>query len=178
MEDFKGILGKNQECLCDDSEYMQLTELRFLLKNIRELIDVQLYQAYSRSDTINVPVVESQQVCGTVASPKGNTRKASTSKGKAVAAASEASQGDKSVTESKPVKRVMTDRRVLAARRKKLDDHIKLVTDYINERLTLTQMKILVRIRSIINGDLLASCFDIFHLYRFLWLNFLALFLL
>jgi hypothetical protein len=145
MEDFKGVLGKNQECLCDDSEYMQLTELRFLLKNIRELIDVQLYQAYSRSDTINVPVVESQQICGTVSSPKGNTRKASNNKGKAVTTVSEAAQGDKSFTESKPAKRIMTDRRVLAARRKKLDENIKLVTDYINERLTLTQLKILVR---------------------------------
>lgn len=40
--------------LNSDEEYMSLTELKFLLMNIHELLDQQLYQSYSRSDAMTV----------------------------------------------------------------------------------------------------------------------------
>jgi translation initiation factor 2B subunit (eIF-2B alpha/beta/delta family) len=42
--------------LNSDEEYMSLTELKFLLMNIHELLDQQLYQSYSRSDAMTVEV--------------------------------------------------------------------------------------------------------------------------
>jgi hypothetical protein len=56
LHDFHDVLNKDEIQLTNDAEYMRLTELKFLLKNIRELIDIQLYQAYSRSETVTYDV--------------------------------------------------------------------------------------------------------------------------
>lgn len=56
LHDFNDVLNKDEIQLTNDAEYMRLTELKFLLKNIRELIDIQLYQAYSRSETVTYDV--------------------------------------------------------------------------------------------------------------------------
>lgn len=53
LADFSDVFvdGASPRRLVGDGDYMRLTELRFLLKNARELSAIQLYQSYSRPDT-------------------------------------------------------------------------------------------------------------------------------
>ena len=53
LDDFKDVFAADGSTrkLSGDLAYMRLTELRFLLKNARELAAIQLYQSYSRPDT-------------------------------------------------------------------------------------------------------------------------------
>lgn len=52
LEEFKDALsGEVASTENVDARYMRLTELRFLLKNLRELTSIQLYQSYSRPET-------------------------------------------------------------------------------------------------------------------------------
>jgi hypothetical protein len=45
LSDFHSVLDKDDDVpLTDNEEYMQLIELQFLLRNIRELTDINLYQ--------------------------------------------------------------------------------------------------------------------------------------
>jgi len=52
LSNYNGALTKENEPLSDSGEYMQLVELHFLVKNIRELTDIQLYQTLSKADTL------------------------------------------------------------------------------------------------------------------------------
>jgi hypothetical protein len=53
VESFSSLLQTDRTVpLRSDVEYMRLTELRFLVKNVRELSAIQLYQSYSKCDTI------------------------------------------------------------------------------------------------------------------------------
>jgi hypothetical protein len=100
--------------------------LRFLLKNIRELLDIQLYQAYSKPDTVTVssPTYQfgHQQFSGNGATRSSNNGK-----------------HDPHNDDGKGVKRSGMDRKSLLDRRTKLDDSISDLTGYINRRLSLTQ---------------------------------------
>jgi hypothetical protein len=52
LQDFITVLSRENLPLFDNHEYMQLTELKFLLKNIRAITEIQLFQSFSRSDTL------------------------------------------------------------------------------------------------------------------------------
>ena len=52
---FEDILCKPSSVpLVDDEEYMRLTELRFVVKNVREQSAMQLYQSYSKSNMLTL----------------------------------------------------------------------------------------------------------------------------
>lgn len=52
LQDFNAVLSRENLPLFDNNEYMQLTELKFLLKNIKAITEIQLFQSFSRSDTL------------------------------------------------------------------------------------------------------------------------------
>jgi hypothetical protein len=52
LQDFNTVLSRENLPLFDNNEYMQLTELKFLLKNIKAITEIQLFQSFSRSDTL------------------------------------------------------------------------------------------------------------------------------
>lgn len=52
LQDFASVLSRDNQPLFENTEYMQLTELKFLLKNIRAITEIQLFQSFSRSDTL------------------------------------------------------------------------------------------------------------------------------
>lgn len=52
LQDFNDVLSRENLPLFDNNEYMQLTELKFLLKNIKAITEIQLFQSFSRSDTL------------------------------------------------------------------------------------------------------------------------------
>lgn len=62
VHDFDGVLDRYDVPLCSDSEYMHLSELKFLVKNVRELSDMQLFGSYSKFDTVTVPLSDLSSV--------------------------------------------------------------------------------------------------------------------
>jgi activator of HSP90 ATPase len=52
VESFSCLHNSRLVPLTSDAEYMQLTELRFLVKNVRELSAIQMYSSYSKCDTV------------------------------------------------------------------------------------------------------------------------------
>lgn len=54
LQEFDDVLHKSTDKLDSDAEYMRLTELRYLLRNVRELTDIQKFQSLSKSDQIAV----------------------------------------------------------------------------------------------------------------------------
>ena len=126
LVDFSHVLNKEDSPLTN-KEYMQLTELKFLLKNIRELTAIQLFQSFSRSDTITytptaaVHTISSIGASTTGASTINNINSAySTNERNRINSVYEGN-GLNDVTEGNEVKRTSTDRSVLLQRRDRLD---------------------------------------------------------
>ena len=142
------------EPLHDNAEYMRLTELRFLLKNVRELLDIQLYQAYSRSETISYDVVAGgvaraaasrsgsidEGDGGSAPSPSKKAKKASEPGALTSAAESDAifPSGSGGSAVNPLLKRTMTDRNYLLQRRSLLDAEGARLRDFIACRIELS----------------------------------------
>lgn len=133
LEDFSAVLSSENEPLTDNREYMRLTELKFLLKNIRELTSIQLFQSYSRSDTITYrPVTDATSTFGNSSSNAG-TEVSGTNR--------DSTRGGVLTDRNDPatMKRASIDRQLLFRNRAKLDDVLSKLKRYVEKRLAIAE---------------------------------------
>jgi hypothetical protein len=136
LEDFSSVLVAENEPLIDNREYMRLTELKFLLKNIRELTSIQLFQSYSRSDTITyTPVTDAANLSGKSSSYVGilDAELASSN--------CDLSRGGTLTDRNDPanLKRASVDRQQLFKNRAKLDEILANLKSYVEKRLAIAE---------------------------------------
>ena len=153
LADFSAVLNRENEPLIENREYMQLTELKFLIKNIRELTAIQLFQSYSRSDTITIkPSSDTNDSTALLNATSGSMGYADMSSGcgydshqdtaAAAAARERAFRGSSldSQHQNEPVmKRACTDRLLLFNKRLKIDAILADLKTYVAKRLALAQ---------------------------------------
>lgn len=151
LADFSAVLNRENEPLIENREYMQLTELKFLIKNIRELTAIQLFQSYSRSDTITIkPSSDTNDSTALLNATAGSMGYVDMSSGygydnhqeTAAAARAAAWRGPSSDSQhqNKPVmKRACTDRLLLFNKRLKIDAILADLKAYVAKRLALAQ---------------------------------------
>lgn len=153
LADFSAVLNRENEPLIENREYMQLTELKFLIKNIRELTAIQLFQSYSRSDTITIkPSSDTNDSTALLNATSGIMGYADMSSGcgydshqetAAAAAARERAFRGSSIDsqhQHEPVmKRACTDRLLLFNKRLKIDAILADLKTYVAKRLALAQ---------------------------------------
>jgi hypothetical protein len=154
LADFSAVLNRENEPLIENREYMQLTELKFLIKNIRELTAIQLFQSYSRSDTITIkPSSDTNDSTALLNATSGSMGYADMSSGygshqeTAAAAARERAFRGSSLDsqhydqhQNEPVmKRACTDRLLLFNKRLKIDAILADLKAYVAKRLALAQ---------------------------------------
>ena len=144
LADFSAVLNRENIPLIENREYMQLTELKFLIKNIRELTAIQLFQSYSRSDTITIkPSIgtnDSTASLSTTSDSLGcdNNHLVAAGAGLGASTGTETSQISKHHGE--PVmKRACTDRLLLFNKRLKIDAILADLKIYVEKRLALAQ---------------------------------------
>lgn len=129
LTDFSCVLNKSTTPLCSDNEYMQLMELKFLLKNIRELNNIQMLQSFSRSDTLTYnPKEEAKE------GVKGGNGQINTHVDFEIRDEGKQGQHQQHLTD---LKRTTTDRLVLSKRRARLDAVILDLSAYVAQRLEL-----------------------------------------
>lgn len=136
LEDFSSVLVAENEPLTDNREYMRLTELKFLLKNIRELTSIQLFQSYSRSDTITyTPATDAVTLSGNSSSIVGNLDAALSS------SKCDSTRGGTLTDRNDPatLKRASTDRQLLFKNRAKLDEILANLKRYVEKRLAIAE---------------------------------------
>ena len=146
LADFSVVLSRENEPLTENREYMQLTELKFLLKNIRELTAIQLFQSYSRSETITC--TESAESSNSTVRTS-NVKKSKVSAGRVSGNTDEAVEGFRAVgtasntkeneEKSSGIKRASTDRRLLFNNRAKLDAILSDLKKYVAKRLAIAE---------------------------------------
>lgn len=154
LMDFSAVLNKETIPLDDNKEYMQLTELKFLLKNVRELTSIQLFQSFSRSDTITYTPSTSNydenddkhekaelrtDIRDSVDSPISDNRRG---RGGHLAPGI-FPRGN--VPELAGLTRRSTDRLILSQRRAQLDAILLELRQYIDRRLALTSINTIVQ---------------------------------
>ena len=144
LKDFGDVLDKHAQALFDNVEYMKLYELRVLLKLIREQTSVQLFQAYSRPDQLNIITKDGAAAADACAVAVGSVEasggKASNAKSKAVkpSAASTASAKPEGINPTiDSVQRSRTDRQLLSDRLRQLDEALRRHDAYVQARLDL-----------------------------------------
>ena len=154
LMDFSAVLNKVNTPLHDNKEYMQLTELKFLLKNVRELTAIQLFQSFSRSDTITYAPstansnendnasFESADYTDCVNGVDG--RGESKSKN---GCGSVGVRGN--IPELAGLTRRSTDRLILFQRRAKLDAILLELKEYIDNRLALIPLNTAAKLASV-----------------------------
>ena len=146
LADFSAVLSRENEPLTENREYMQLTELKFLLKNIRELTAIQLFQSYSRSETVTctesaessnstVRTSSLKKSKGSAGRVTGNTNEAIGDFRAASTALNTKENGEK----SSGIKRASTDRRLLFNNRAKLDAILSDLKKYVAKRLAIAE---------------------------------------
>ena len=125
LQDFQDVMGKDAEALENDAEYMRVTELKFLLANIRAQIDIQLFQGYSKTDTVTFDIDASAE-----------TRLKEHKNGRAakLSASDDATQSDIVLR-----KRTSHDSELLSQRLGSLDEIILSLKAYVDKRLTITR---------------------------------------
>jgi hypothetical protein len=149
LADFSAVLNRENEPLIENREYMQLTELKFLIKNIRELTAIQLFQSYSRSDTITIkPSSDTNDSTALLNATTGSMGYVDTSSGydnhpeTAAAARERAWRGsslDSQHQNENVMKRACTDRLLLFNKRLKIDAILADLKTYVAKRLALAQ---------------------------------------
>ena len=70
--DFEDCLH-SEELLCLDDEYMRMHEILFLLKNVREVLDRQLYLSYGKASTVSSKVCSSLSTTKCVETPSSSS---------------------------------------------------------------------------------------------------------
>ena len=113
--------------LRNNTEYMRLQELRFLLKNIRVLSSHQLYGAFWKGDSVTYPVVMDPSTVGSSSnggSGRGGKKKPTT-------------EEEDNNNGADIIKRTSVDRKLMSQRLNKLDALLHDVSLYINERIAL-----------------------------------------
>ena len=143
LEDFSAVLNRGNEPLVENREYMQLTELKFLIKNIRELTAIQLFQSYSRSDTITIkPSINTNSSKASLSTSSsclvGDNSHLVAAGSNEEEAEAEMSQNSKHPGEP-VVKRACTDRLLLFNKRMKIDAILADLKIYVEKRLALAQ---------------------------------------
>jgi hypothetical protein len=136
LEDFSSVLVAENEPLTDNREYMRLTELKFLLKNIRELTSIQLFQSYSRSDTITYkPVTDAANLSGKISSNVGILdAELSSSNCDSTRRGIPTDRNDPAT-----LKRASIDRQLLFKNRAKLDEILANLKKYVEKRLAIAE---------------------------------------
>jgi hypothetical protein len=136
LEDFSSVLDAENVPLTDNREYMRLTELKFLLKNIRELTSIQLFQSYSRSDTITYkPVTDVANLSGKISSNVGILdAELSSSNCDSTRRGIPTDRNDPAT-----LKRASIDRQLLFKNRAKLDEILANLKRYVEKRLAIAE---------------------------------------
>lgn len=148
LADFSAVLNRGNEPLVENREYMQLTELKFLIKNIRELTAIQLFQSYSRSDTITVkPSINTNSSKASLSTSSSclvgdDSHLVAAGVKEEEEAEAEMSQNSKHPGEP-VVKRACTDRLLLFNKRLKIDAILADLKTYVEKRLALAQSLLL-----------------------------------
>ena len=148
LADFSAVLSRGNEPLTENREYMQLTELKFLLKNIRELTAIQLFQSYSRSETVTctesaessystLRISSAKKIKGSAGRVTGNTDE-NIEEFRAVGNPSNTKESEESI-KSSGVKRASTDRLLLFNNRGKLDAILCDLKKYVSKRLAIAE---------------------------------------
>lgn len=130
-----------------DGEYMRLIELHFLLKNIRELTDMEILRSFARADNVRSKAADKPDEAGaTTTSALGNkdAKKKSTSASAAVSASLDGNKsssfGENSDTaDSVLIHRNSLDIKHLHHRRGQLDRLLADIKAFIAKRLLITE---------------------------------------
>ena len=154
LMDFSAVLNKGTVPLHDNKEYMQLTELKFLLKNVRELTAIQLFQSFSRSDTITyAPSTANSNENDSATCESANYT--DSNNGVDARGDSKFKGGDGKVgfrgniPELAGLTRRSTDRLILFQRRAKLDAILLELKEYVEKRLALIPLSRAVKLASV-----------------------------
>ena len=116
--------------LRDNTDYMRLQELRFLLKNVRILSSHALYGSFWKGDNVTYPV--------TIVEPSTVERSSGSGSGSGRGTKKKPTVDDEDNNKAaEAINRTTVDRKLIAQRLNKLDALLSDISLYINERVAL-----------------------------------------